>query len=618
VHISSIRIENYKSFLDSEEIKLQPGFNIILGENNVGKTALLEALSLEFGNALHRSPKTMPSSESRINGASTVHISLCLKRNELLDFIKQNPKNYFIPETGQHNIRSLHYKLGSLALNYKHNITATFKTGHISVASDKEFPFAPFDGKVHQGAMFLLDQTGKGLASLESKASPRNVSESYAYQYADDIKSRIYAYQAQRDGIKDCELTHIETLKTNAENLASVLNRLQTRSHSFKRYLDAVRYVFPEIQDVTIKPIGNSRGHILIWTDDPTEEREHLALPLSESGTGIGQALALLFVALTHKETMIIIIDEPQSFLHPGAIRRLFGILKQHPQHQYIISTHSPTVISAASPSTIHLLRKVKAQTVVEQIDRSKNEALQRCLMEVGARLSDVFGADNILWVEGSTEELCFPLIMSLTKRGQLFGTKILGVKQPGDFESKKSKDTFEIYSRLSQSSGLLPPAIAFVFDRELRTEKEMEDMERQGKGKVFFTKRRMFENYLLNPQAIAATVNSIDGFREQEVTKEEIHNWLEKNKSEKKYFKHSEIPVPADQVFDKIDAAKILSDLFLDLSENRVEFDKIRHNVKLTDWLVDHDPEGFCELIDLLDTILSENQTTASPNSEE
>ena len=29
----------------------------------------------------------------------------------------------------------------------------------------------------------------------------------------------------------------------------------------------------------------------------------------------------------------------------------------------------------------------------------------------VGARLSDVFGMDNIIWVEGETDEECFPMI---------------------------------------------------------------------------------------------------------------------------------------------------------------------------------------------------------------
>ena len=58
--ISSITVKNYMGFLDSGDIKLSSGFNIIVGQNNAGKTALLEALSLQFDNKPHRTRKTVP------------------------------------------------------------------------------------------------------------------------------------------------------------------------------------------------------------------------------------------------------------------------------------------------------------------------------------------------------------------------------------------------------------------------------------------------------------------------------------------------------------------------------------------------------------------------------
>jgi AAA15 family ATPase/GTPase len=43
MYIESIAIKNYKSFLDFGPITFGPGFNVIVGSNNAGKTALLEA-----------------------------------------------------------------------------------------------------------------------------------------------------------------------------------------------------------------------------------------------------------------------------------------------------------------------------------------------------------------------------------------------------------------------------------------------------------------------------------------------------------------------------------------------------------------------------------------------
>src|SRR5205807_6323603 len=64
----------------------------------------------------------------------------------------------------------------------------------------------------------------------------------------------------------------------------------------------------------------------------------------NHTGTGVGHVIAMMYVLVTAEEPRIILIDEPQSFLHPRAVRRLIGVFKLMPEHQFIISTHSPQV----------------------------------------------------------------------------------------------------------------------------------------------------------------------------------------------------------------------------------------------------------------------------------
>jgi predicted ATP-dependent endonuclease of OLD family len=164
---------------------------------------------------------------------------------------------------------------------------------------------------------------------------------------------------------------------------------------------------------------------IRVWFIDPITEREDLAIALSQCGTGVGQVLAILYILITSQEPRIIIIDEPQSFLHPGAAKKLIEILREFPQHQYFISTHSPEIISSANPSKIVKLQYEDCETKASLID-SRETAEQRSLLaEIGVRLSDVFGADNILWVEGPTEERCLPLILNNLAKKPLRGTQI-------------------------------------------------------------------------------------------------------------------------------------------------------------------------------------------------
>jgi putative ATP-dependent endonuclease of OLD family len=47
MYIACIRIQNYRCFRDST-IEFQPGLNVIIGENNAGKTTLLKAIALVF------------------------------------------------------------------------------------------------------------------------------------------------------------------------------------------------------------------------------------------------------------------------------------------------------------------------------------------------------------------------------------------------------------------------------------------------------------------------------------------------------------------------------------------------------------------------------------------
>jgi AAA15 family ATPase/GTPase len=88
VRIESFRVVNYKSSADSGEIHLEPGFNVIVGRNNVGKTALAEAMSLRFSDKPHRSTKTVHRfGAAPTNTASQVEVSIQLEADELADLL---------------------------------------------------------------------------------------------------------------------------------------------------------------------------------------------------------------------------------------------------------------------------------------------------------------------------------------------------------------------------------------------------------------------------------------------------------------------------------------------------------------------------------------------------
>jgi predicted ATPase len=587
MYIASFRIENYKSFRTTDAVNLTPGFNVVVGQNNVGKTALVEALSLMAAHVPHRSLAALPTTLTPVRQDSLVEVAFRLTDAELLELLRDAVQPRYVPQYGGQDAQQT-IEMFRRSMKAVNDLRSIFQgTGLTSAFLEN---YSQFPNNPLPAVSFEVRPEG-----IVGAGGPIQVNRADCcdFKLAAHLQRRVYAFKAERLNIGLCRFGQNVVLQTNASNLAEVLDNLQADPTGFDELNRLFSLIFPTVKRVTVRPAPGDQVEVVIWTVPPDTRRLDLAMPLAACGTGLGQVLAMLYVVLTAQQPRLIIIDEPQSFLHPGAVRKLIEILKEHPQHQFIITTHSPTALIAAEPGTLLRLRIEEGQTIIDRLDVAQARDLRLLLADVGARLSDVFGADSILWVEGLTEEVCFPKIAA-ARRLQVRGTAIIGVVQTGDFEGRRSATTIQIYQRLSASSGLLPPAVGFIFDREGRTDREREDLERY--GNVYFLPRRMYENHLLNPAAIAAVASSIRGFRDTPVTQGEVealltaHGWG-----------------AADHAtwLREVRGNQLLGQLFSQLSERRVEYDKVRHGVALTDWLLQHAPDGLQEVAQLIAQVL-------------
>jgi hypothetical protein len=103
VRIKSIRIRNYKSYDDSH-IDFATMFNVIVGQNNSGKTALLEALDLS--NFVSHAHKRMENGKpARQNPASQVDVEVVISGDELREIYLAKGGHFNIPvSTNDSNI----------------------------------------------------------------------------------------------------------------------------------------------------------------------------------------------------------------------------------------------------------------------------------------------------------------------------------------------------------------------------------------------------------------------------------------------------------------------------------------------------------------------------------
>jgi hypothetical protein len=621
--ISKFQIANYKSYRDSGEIEFKPGFNVLTGQNSAGKTALLDALTLQFSPTPHISDRTVPFRGAPPDPISSARITFAISGEELVSLLRGiGPGGRFFRRPAARSVLPSGRTIDSsangmnVALREIVDQRLLYVSTRLSRSSRGESwtPEAPDGFGVYQadrpngnGQAFYyradLDQDGI-LTVVGANAAPENSSSDVRIVMAGQLRSRIYRFLAERFIVGQSAFGANPTLASNAANLPEALNVLDGNTARFQRLNALMREILPQVRHVSVRPIGNSQVQILIWPIDYSTEKDYLAIPLNECGSGVAQVLAILYVVVTSEHPQAIIVDEPQNFLHPGALRKLIEVLKRYPQHQYILATHAPNVITASDPATVTIVRSTEDGTKLQAINPADSKDLKLYLSEIGAHLSDVFGADNVLWVEGETEEECFPRILKGVAGRSLMGTAVVGIRQTGDFSSRDRRKVLELHRRLSQANTLMPPVIGFIFDQECLSSTGKSDIERMGQGMVHFLPRRMYENYLLNPAAIAAVANSIGGFRGTALSEEEIGLILGAKRQDLHYFCRGTRQIPPEWLL-YIDGAKMLSDIFQEMSENRVVYDKTTHSVALTDWLIQNDPEALREVANLLSALI-------------
>lgn len=155
----------------------------------------------------------------------------------------------------------------------------------------------------------------------------------------------------------------------------NILLLLKQDAAQWQSFSADFRRVFPgRYIDVTFR--GNRDEHINATISDGST-----ALPIDAAGTGILQAIQILAYVNLYKPRLLI-LDEPDSHLHPNNQRRLAKVLielAEQRDFQVLLSTHSRHLLDALrDDATIHWIRD---GTRVSDEQYSDVEVL----MEVGA-----------------------------------------------------------------------------------------------------------------------------------------------------------------------------------------------------------------------------------------
>ena len=614
MRIESVRIHNYRSIQDSGALSFSSGFNLVVGANNVGKSSLLLCLATRFNGEPHKSITTLPFRDELLNQISRVDLTLVATSDEVRRVLL-NVTNGHIRIPWPADLQLANEQVGEVLrrffdaheLHFRASAQASPGGGPgwllDQYPSTRVYPPLLPTG-AHPMAVIEVNQSSRTITAVQMDPNV-NPSADFGVVISANIAQRIYRFSAERLNIGVSPMGGTHELAPDARNLPEALNILQGNPTRFESYCRLVKEVFPSIQKISVRPHPSTPQHveIMIWQIDPLLEREDLAIALTQCGTGVGQVLAMLYIAKTSDQPRTIIIDEPGSFLHPGASRALIAILKRFSTHQYIIATHSPEIISELSDSPVTIIRWEDSKSAVEQSTHTTGTVAMTVLSEIGARLSDVFGFDNILWVEGQSDALSLRVLLdAVGETNRRLG--ILPVRDTGSFNRRTIAEVLEIYHALSTGGALLPPALLFLFDRDGRSVQEIEDATRTSKGKVRFLSRRMFENYLLKSAPIAQLFNEAGKDFEIETSNDEVERWILENG--RTFCDAQDAPQPFSPAWlEVVNGGLLLRHLFDDLSTNRLTYRKTTHTPRLTALVHQMEKPAVQEILTLVSDVI-------------
>lgn len=240
---------------------------------------------------------------------------------------------------------------------------------------------------------------------------------------------------------------------------------------------------------------GDDRGVRMFFSEDRTLRE------VAWSGIGFQVWLQILTNVLRFPEASIVVIDEPDIYLHPDMQKRLLDILRVR-FAQFLIATHSPEIINEAQINEICSIEKGRRH--VKRV--SDLPGLQSALNSIGSNdnieLTKLSRARRITFFEGKDRKLLKAFAKKLGLAAIERDTDTLFLELGGFSRSHRIEAVSWTFSEiLGQDVGLFA-----VFDRDFRCDEEVQqfvDGVRETGATCFVWGRKELENYLLVPSAI-------------------------------------------------------------------------------------------------------------------
>nr|WP_231577162.1 AAA family ATPase [Salinicoccus sediminis] len=419
-----MKFKGYKNFSNNHFVGLDDikNVNVIIGKNNIGKTALLESVKAQ------ESLKTLASF-----GFNTEDIAFYYRLNEKdIDGI---------------------INVNSLLVNKSGSITGYYDRGYyhfnrkdFEFLVDKKVKFTLddsfFNGKqniVRHPQKLELECYGTFFSKNEKhKELLNSYLNGFIYSIIPkEMKKEVVELSADRD-LKPEPPTNVLQVNpdgTGATNIIqNYLNKADKDSNVVEvDMLNALNRIMMndiEFSRISIQDVSRDEDESQLW-EIFLHEKGKPPISLSDSGSGLRTVLLVLIKLLLEcntEKTHIVIFEELENNLHPAIQRNLhryiFEWAKKYEQFVFI-TTHSNVpidmVLQEEKAQLVHVFKKdnlVYTATLLSSLDSDN------IFNDLEIKASDLLQSNGIIWVEGPSDRIYINKWIELITDGALVENK--------------------------------------------------------------------------------------------------------------------------------------------------------------------------------------------------
>lgn len=520
--LQRVTAENFRIF-DRFQVELNQTLNVVVGENNSGKTALIDAIRYTLSS---RSSEWLRIVESDFRRGTTKF----LIQLRFADLSAQQAAA-FLEHLTFEDING--ERLPFLYINLVAELTDQLVRGTRQIRSDLRSGATGEGPSIEREARDYLSATYlRPLRDAEAELSGGRGSRlAQVLQSAESFRNTAHADSLLRAVIE----ANVAILANAgiADSLARISNQL--------RGLD--------FADTLLNPTIEIVGGVDLEALDPVErkqmlravlERLQLLIDKNERMQGLGysnllfMATELLLLEQEQDDFPMLLIEEPEAHLHPQlqmkflkAIREDFGGPGK-PALQSILTTHSPNLASKADLQSLILMsggRAFPLRKGLTDLEDGDYGFLEKFLDVTKANL---FFAKAVVMVEGDGENILLPTIAKLLgKPFDDYGVSIVNV----------GSTAFARYANIFKRRGLndeqhqidwFPVPVVCIRDMDLRPEgakitadNPLGFIEFRAKGAAYWE-----SHYLENPDGRQAWIDRRRSLQGQNVRVEISDHW--------------------------------------------------------------------------------------------